>query len=116
MKALTRHPLDYIFTPRNVAVIGASDRAGSVGGAIMRNLTTGNFTGSVFPVNPKRPTVAGLKSYRSIRDIDAAVDLAVIAAPAATVPDAIAGCVEKQVPGAIIISAGFKEAGPGGAA
>jgi acetyltransferase len=110
-----RQPLDAIFKPRTVAVVGATDRPGSVGRTIMRNLISNPFGGTVFPVNSKRPNVLGIKAYPSVADIPEAVDLAIIVAPAPAVPGIIAGCVEAGVEGAIIISAGFKETGPEGA-
>jgi acetyltransferase len=110
-----RLPLDAIFHPETVAVVGASDRPGSVGRTIMWNLISNPFGGTVYPVNARRQNVLGIKAYPSISEIPEEVDLAVIAAPAPTVPDIIRECVESGVRGAIIISAGFKETGPEGA-
>ncbi len=110
-----RHPLDAIFRPRSVAVIGATEKAGSVGRTIVSNLIGSPFGGTVFPVNPKRSSVLGIKAYPTLADIPDAVDLAVIVTPAPTVPDLIAECAEKGVRGAIIISAGFREVGSAGA-
>jgi acetyltransferase len=108
--------LDAIFAPKNVAVVGATENPGSVGRTIMWNLLTNPFGGTVYPVNPKRPSVMGVKSYTSVSAIPEPVDLAVIVTPAPTVPVIIQECVDKGIPGAIIISAGFKETGPEGAA
>jgi acetyltransferase len=110
-----RQPLDAIFRPESVAVIGATERPGSVGRTIMWNLVSNPFGGTVFPVNEKRANVLGIKSYPSISEVPARVDLAVIVAPAPAVPGVIRECVEAGVGGAIIISAGFKETGPEGA-
>ncbi len=110
-----RRQLDAVFKPENVAVIGASERVGSVGRTIMWNLVSNPFGGTVFPVNPKRPNVLGIKTYPSVGEIPAEVDLAIIVAPAPTVPAIIRECADAGVPGAIIISAGFKEVGPEGA-
>ncbi len=110
-----RLPLDAIFRPETVAVIGATDRPGSVGRTIMWNLVSNSFGGTVFPVNERRQNVLGIKTYPSISEVPARVDLAVIAAPAPTVPQIIRECVEAGVEGAIIISAGFRETGPEGA-
>ncbi|MFW6042228.1 MAG: bifunctional acetate--CoA ligase family protein/GNAT family N-acetyltransferase [Chloroflexota bacterium] len=109
-------PLDAIFRPETVAVIGASETPGSVGRTLLWNLITNSFGGTVFPVNIKRSSVLGIKAYPSISDVPEPVDLAVIATPAQTVPGIIGECVEVGVKGAIIISAGFKERGPEGAA
>ncbi|MCZ0904847.1 CoA-binding protein, partial [Microcoleus sp. HI-ES] len=78
-----RHPLDRIFHPRSVAVIGATERAGSVGRTLLWNLIRNPFGGTVFPVNPQRRSVLGLKSYPDIASVPEIVDLAVIATPAA---------------------------------
>ena len=109
-----RQPLDAIFAPRNVAVIGATETPNSVGRTLLWNLISNPFGGTVFPVNPKRPSVLGIKAYQSIGDVPEKVDLAVIVTPAPTVPGIIAQCVDAGVRGAIIISAGFKELGPPG--
>ena len=111
-----RNPLDVIFAPKSVAVIGATEREGSVGRTIIWNLMSTSFGGTIFPVNPKRASILGIKAYPSIADIPDQVDLAVIVTPAPTVPGIISECVEAGVRGAIIISAGFKEIGPEGEA
>lgn len=110
-----RRPLDAIFAPRSVAVIGATEKVGSVGRTILRNLIASPFGGSVMPVNPNRANVLGIRAYPRLRDLPEPVDLAVIVTPAATVPGLIAECVEAGAKGAIVISAGFKETGPAGA-
>jgi acetyltransferase len=109
-----RQQLDAIFRPETVAVIGATDRPGSVGRTIMWNLVSSPFGGTVFPVNSRRPNVLGIKAYPSVSEVPAKVDLAVIVAPAPAVPEIIGECVEAGVVGAIIISAGFRETGPEG--
>ena len=81
-----RRPLDAIFAPRAVAVIGATEKAGSVGRTILWNLISNPFGGTVYPVNPKRPNVLGIKAYPTIADVPEPVDLAVVVTPAATVP------------------------------
>src|SRR5215213_4727898 len=111
-----RLPLDAIFRPETVAVIGATDRLGSVGRTIMSNLVSNPFGGTVFPVNSRRPNVLGIKAYPSVSEVPARVDLAVIVAPAPAVPGIIGECVEAGVQGAVIISAGFRGTGPEGAA
>ncbi|QHG14923.1 bifunctional acetate--CoA ligase family protein/GNAT family N-acetyltransferase [Nostoc sp. ATCC 53789] len=110
------NPLDAIFVPKSVAVIGASEKAGSVGRTLLWNLISNPFGGTVFPVNPKRHSILGIKAYPNIFDVPEKVDLAVIATPATTVPGIIAECVDAGIKGAIILSAGFKEAGAEGVA
>jgi acetyltransferase len=108
-------PLDVFFSPKTVAVIGATENAGSVGRTILWNLVSNPFGGTVFPINPKRPSVLGVKAYKHISDLPEQVDLAVIVTPAGTVPGIIHDCAEEGVKGAVVISAGFKEIGPEGA-
>src|SRR5215475_15908407 len=91
------HPLDPLFLPKSVAVIGASERPGSVGRAVLWNLLSSPFGGTVFPVNSKRPNVLGIKAYPSVRDLPDKVDLVVVTTPADTVPDLIAESVEMGV-------------------
>lgn len=111
----TRHPLDPLFKPRSVAVIGATEKQGSVGRTVLWNLISSPFGGTVLPVNPKRDNILGIRAYPSLADIDGSVDLAVIVTPAPSVPDVMAECAAKGVKGAIVISAGFREIGPEGA-
>ena len=111
-----RHPLDSIFSPKVIAVIGATENPGSVGRTVFQNLGRGGFDGVVYPVNPKRASVLCVKAFPSISAVPEKVDLAVICTPAKTVPGIIQDCVKAGVAGAIIISAGFKETGPEGAA
>src|SRR5450755_4105883 len=99
------HPLDPLFLPRSVAVIGASERAGSVGRSVLWNLLRSPFGGTVFPVNAKRSNVLGIKAYPSLRDLPEKVDLVVVVTPADTVPGIIAESVELGVPAGIVISA-----------
>ena len=106
-----QRPLDYIFAPKTVAVIGATDRPGSVGRTLLWNLISNPFGGTVFPVNPKRDNVLGIEAYADITAIPTKVDLAVIATPAPTVPQVIRQCAIAGVKGIIILSAGFKEIG-----
>ena len=109
------HPMERVFSPRNVALIGASDAEGSVGRTTFENLTGGSFAGTIYPVNPKRKEVLGHKAYPSISCVPEGVDLAVIVTPAEAVPGIVAECVSAGVKGAVIISAGFKETGAEGA-
>jgi acetyltransferase len=108
------HPLDAIFIPHNVAVIGATERLGSIGRAVLWSLVSSPFGGTVYPVSEKRTSVLGIKAYRRIEEIPEPVDLAVVVTPAVTVPDIITECVEAGVRGCIVISAGFKEHGERG--
>src|SRR3954453_21151356 len=87
------YSLDAIFHPKNVAVIGATENAGSVGRTLLWNLVSNPFGGTVFPVNPKRPSVLGIKAYPKISEVPAKVDLAVIATPAPGIPAIIDECV-----------------------
>ncbi|MDK2916361.1 MAG: hypothetical protein PWR25_918 [Euryarchaeota archaeon] len=106
-------PIEY-FTPRSIAVIGASSEPKKMGYAVMHNLL--HFPGQLYPVNNKRPEVQGLKAYPSVLDIPNPVDMAVITVPAKHVPSVIEECGQKGVVMAVIITAGFKEMGEGGKA
>src|SRR6476620_6936665 len=81
-----RQPLDVIFAPRSVAVIGATETEGAVGRTVLWNLISSPFGGTVYPVNPKRPSVLGIKAYPSIKALPEKVDLIVVCTPAPTVP------------------------------
>jgi acetyltransferase len=109
-------PLDVFFAPKNVAVIGATENPGSVGRTILWNLLSSPFGGTVYPVNPKRSSVLGIKAYPSITEVPEEVDLAVIVTPPPSIPGIIRQCGEQGVRGAVVISAGFKEVGAEGAA
>ena len=85
-----RRPLDALFNPGSVAVIGASERPGSVGRTLLWNLLRSPFGGTVYPVNPRRHSVLGVHCYASVADLPEPVDLAVIATPAPGVPDVVA--------------------------
>ena len=106
--------LGMFFSPASVAVIGASEATGSVGRAILSNLISHPFGGVVYPVNPKRTSVLGIRAYASMTAVPEPVDLAIVATPAATVPAVIHDCAEAGVKGAIILSAGFRERGKAG--
>ncbi|HEU4920664.1 MAG TPA: bifunctional acetate--CoA ligase family protein/GNAT family N-acetyltransferase [Candidatus Limnocylindrales bacterium] len=109
-----RHPLDAFFQPRSVAVIGATEKPGSVGRTILWNLLSSPFGGTVYPVNPSRGAVLGVRAYASIGAIGEPVDLAVVVTPAGTAPGIVEECGRAGVRGVIIISAGFKEVGAEG--
>src|SRR5215207_344858 len=96
-----RQPLDVIFAPRNVAVIGATETPNSVGRTLLWNLIQSPFGGTVYPVNPKRPSVLGIKAYPNISAVPEKVDLAVVVTPAAAVPAVMEECVAAGVKGAI---------------
>jgi acetyltransferase len=108
------HPLDPFFKPKNIAVLGATENPGTVGRTTLWNLISSPFGGAVFPVNPKRESVLGIKAYKSVKDIPAEVDLAVVVTQSKLIPGLIKECGEIGCKAAVVISAGFKEAGPEG--
>lgn len=128
MRALPRDPLgaqdlaqrmaslDAFFNPRSVAVIGASEDDSRIGGRPLRYLRRSGFAGAVYPVNPNRKEVQGLAAFGDVECIPGAVDVAIVALPAAQVVAAVAGCARKAVKAVIIFSAGFAEVGGDGAA
>lgn len=104
-----RHPLDVFFSPQNVAVIGATEEPNSAGRTVLWNLVSSPFGGTVFPVNPKRVSVLGIKAYPNLQAVPARVDLAVITTPAERVPGIISECADAGVEGVIVIASGFRE-------
>src|SRR5437879_2143875 len=92
-----RQPLDVFFSPRTVAVVGATEAAGSVGRTILWNLINSPFGGTIFPVNPRRPSVLGIKAYATLADVPAKVDLAVIVTPATAVPGLVGQCADLRI-------------------
>src|ERR1700730_10938064 len=110
-----RTALQSFFGRASVAVIGATDREGSVGRTVIANLVRSSYHGRVFAVNPKHSEILGTKCYRSVAALPESVDLTVIATPASTVPGVVRDCVDAGVRSAIVISAGFKERGAAGA-
>ena len=106
--------LDKIFQPNSIAVVGASERKGSVGDALMRNLIERGFAGEILPINPNHKRIWKLPACPSIRDLEQPVDMAVISTPITLVPQIIKDCVDVGVGGAVIISAGGKEIGEQG--
>jgi acetyltransferase len=106
--------LDKIFRPKSIAVVGASEKPGSIGNALMRNLIERGFTGQIHPINPNHPEIWNLSACPSIADLKALVDLAVISTPVKMVPGIIKECADAGVGGAIIISSGGKEIGEEG--
>ena len=111
-----KYGLDAMFAPGSVAVIGATDRPGTVGRTVLENLLHGRYKGKVYAVNPKHEELLGVKAYKTVRDIPQPVDLVVVATPAAAVPQLIGECVDAGARSAVVVSAGFKERGEEGAA
>src|SRR5689334_7710938 len=89
---MNAYPLEAIFKPRSVAVIGATEREGSVGRTIVHNMLTSPFGGRVYPINSKYSSVLGARTYAHVGEVPEQVDLAVIVTPAKTVPGAIGEC------------------------
>ena len=106
--------LDKLFDPRSIAVIGASNKKGSVGYILLRNLIGAEYDGIVYPVNVAAQSVQGIQAYASISQVPRKIDLAVIAVPAKAVPETMRECGEAGVSGAVIVSSGFKEIGDAG--
>lgn len=108
--------LNVFFEPASVAVIGASTDPEKLGHAVLKNLVEGGYAkfGKIFPINPKAKEILGYEAYPSVLDVPEGIDLAVIVIPYPYVPDALRQCGEKGIPAAIVISAGFREAGMDG--
>ena len=114
-RTATRKALDAFFTPQHVAVIGATDKRGSVGRTVLLNLLNGSLAKKVYAVNPKRTEVLGVPCFASVKALPESVDLAIVVTPATTVPDLVGECVDAGVKAVVVLSAGFKERGPEGA-
>lgn len=108
--------LDNLFRPRSVAIFGASDDATRISGRPLRYLLEGGFEGPIYPINPKRDTVQGVKSYSSLADVPEVPDVALVAVPASLTEQALRDCVAKGVTAAVIFSAGYAESGEEGRA
>jgi acetyltransferase len=109
-----KRKLSYFFKPKSVAVIGASSSKGKVGNSVISNVIS-TFKGEIYPINPKQEEILGYKAYKSVLEVNDPIDVAIICIPAQFVLDTIKECVDKQVKGIVIISAGFKEVGGQGA-
>ncbi len=101
--------LDAIFNPGSVAVIGASDNPGKLGSHVMKSLTQGGYPGRIYPVNPGKNEIMGIKTYPSLSQVPDTIDLSIIVLPAEQVPKIIKECGEKGIQGIVLITAGFKE-------
>lgn len=111
---MTIHNLDKVFKPKSIAIVGASDREGSIGYALMRNLIRGEFPGAIYPINPKRDTIWDKPAYPSLDNVKEEVDLVVLVTPISTSPEIVKDCLDVGASGVIIISAGGKEIGEKG--
>ncbi len=108
------HPLNEVLNPKSVAIIGASEVPGKAGERRTRSLVESRFSGKIYPINPKRDQLFGLKAYPNIADIDGEADLVMIVVPARFILDAVAGSIRKGAKGIVIITAGLGESGAEG--
>ncbi|HPP53223.1 MAG TPA: CoA-binding protein, partial [Thermoguttaceae bacterium] len=108
------HPLDAIFAPKSVAVLGVTTTPGTVPYDIFYNILTSGYRGTLYPVAPGKRSICAVRAYRYVVDIEDQVDLAVIVFPAEVVDRALEQCGKKGIKAAIVISAGFREIGPEG--
>ena len=108
--------LDYLFNPRSIAFVGATQAKVKWGFIVFNNLVTGGYEGALYPVNPSHDEILGMPCYPSVRDVPGEVDLAVFMVPAASVLGAMDDCAAKGVKAGLVISAGFGELGEEGAA
>jgi acetyltransferase len=111
---MTIRHFEHLFKPRSIAIFGASDRPGSVGATVTRNLLEGGFAGPIYPVNARHEEVAGRRAFPDVASLPEAPDLAVIATPPATVPGIIAALGARGTRGAVVLTAGMNAPAPGG--
>ncbi len=111
---LERHYLAGFFEPRSVAIIGASDRESSVGYVILKNILTAGYKGRVYPVNPRHKSIQDIPAFKTIEEIGARVELAIITTRAKNVPEIVEQCGHSGIK-FIILTQSFAEAGPSGA-
>lgn len=114
MKQETAHAFDSIFKPRSIAIIGASDTFGKWGYRMVDRPYTTGFAGAIYPINAQKKEILGLKAYPNVAAVAADIDLAIVCTPSATVPGIMKECIQKGIKGAVVISAGFAEAGQQG--
>jgi acetyl coenzyme A synthetase (ADP forming)-like protein len=103
--------LKYVFSPKSIAVIGASDNPAKLGNVILKNLVDGRYGGKLYPINPKYKELLGLRCYPAIEKIRGNVDMAIFAVPAKIAPGIAEECGKKGVKGIVVLSAGFGEVG-----
>ncbi len=108
------HTLDAIFSPKSVAVIGASSTPGKVGHDIFENILKGGYKGTLYPVNPRAKSIQCIKAYPGLLDIDDDIDLVMIILPPLLALKAVEDCISKKVKGIVVVSAGFREVGKEG--
>ncbi|MHB0972242.1 MAG: acetate--CoA ligase family protein [Thermoanaerobaculia bacterium] len=105
----TRHPLDYVFRPRSIAVVGASKKRGTIGAEVFANLVKRGFNGPLYPVNKTATSIQSVRCYPTVRDIPDPVDMVVISVPSKFVPEVIDDCAAKDVKALVILTAGYGE-------
>ena len=103
--------MNKIMRPESVAVVGASAEDGKIGNSVMKNLINGGYQGKIYPIHPKASEILGYKAYKSVKDVEGAIDVAVFAIPAKFVAGALTEVGEKGIPGAVLIPSGFAETG-----
>ena len=112
----TRVRLERLLRPRSIAIVGASATPGSLGESVLMNLELSRYTGELYLINPKRPTIRGRECLGAVEELPEGVDCAVLAIPKTAILPALKACAEKRMGSAIVFSAGFAEAGEEGRA
>ncbi|MCV0424380.1 MAG: acetate--CoA ligase family protein [Roseibium sp.] len=108
--------LDSIFKAQSIAVIGASNDPSKRGNQAIRKLRADGYTGRIYPINPKSSEILGLKAYTSVLDVEDRIDVVLVCTPAKTLPAILEQCGQKNIPGAVVLAAGFAEIGAEGEA
>jgi acetyl coenzyme A synthetase (ADP forming)-like protein len=115
-RAATAESVRPLLAPKSVAIVGASERPGTIGAALLQNVRGCGFGGPIYPVHPTAKTLGGLPAFRHVSAVGAPIDLAIVAVPAAAVEEVVADCARSGVRSVVVISAGFAETGPAGRA
>ena len=113
-RRFTNKQIDRLLRPKSVAVVGASDRTGALGATLLNNLVQYEFAGDIYPVNPKRDELLGLKVYHTVDELPQGIDCAVLAIPRPFVLDTVRQLAARGCGAVVIYSAGFSEAGEEG--
>ena len=108
---MVKSDLSFLFNPKSIAIIGASSKDGKVGNAVIKNIINSQYSGDIYPINPRDDEILGIKAYKNVLDVPNEIDVAIFVIPSKFVVPVVEECGKKGIKGLIIITAGFKEIG-----